>query len=100
GGDAMVHVQGRQRYGARPTALMRARDVAWFVILIADAGILLWGAMAALAPQHLLGPGSAPILPAGYEGFTGRSWSELTNTAPMAPAFITVLFRVYGAYNV
>src|SRR5437773_8224032 len=73
--DAMVDVKGRQESGTRPTAMMRGRHVAWLVIVIADAGILLWGAMAALAPEHLLGPGSAPILPAGYEGFTGRSWS-------------------------
>jgi hypothetical protein len=78
----------------------RRRRVAWIVIVIADAGILAWGAIAALAPEHLLGPGSAPILAAGYQGFTGRSWSELANTAPMAGAFMTVLFRVYGAYNV
>lgn len=52
----------------------RLRRAAWLLIVVADAGILLWGAMAALAPEHLLGPGGAPILPAGYEGFSGGSW--------------------------
>ena len=48
--------------------MARLRRAAWLLIVVADAGILLWGAMAALAPEHLLGPGGAPILPAGYEG--------------------------------
>jgi len=75
----------------------RLRRTAWLLIVVADSGILLWGAMAALAPEHLLGPGGAPILPAGYEGFSGGSWLEL---APAASGFMAVLFRVYGAYNV
>ena len=55
--------------------MKQARRFAWLVMLIADAGLLAWGAMAALAPDYLLGPGSKPILAAGYEGFTERSWS-------------------------
>ncbi len=50
----------------------RSRRFAWLIILIVDAGVLLWRAMAALVPEHLLGPGSTPILAAGYEGFTSR----------------------------
>jgi len=73
------------------------RRAAWLLIVLADAGILLWGAMAALAPEHLLGPGGAPILPAGYEGFSGGSWSDL---GLPAREFMRVLFRVYGAFNV
>jgi len=76
------------------------RRIAWLVILIADAGLLAWGAMAALAPQYLLGPGGRPILPAGYEGFSGGSWSELANMSPMTAGFITLLFRLFGAYGV
>ena len=75
----------------------RLRRAVWLLIVVADAGILLWGAMAALAPEHLLGPGGAPILPAGYEGFSRGSWPEV---APVARGFMEVLFRVYGAYNV
>jgi len=75
----------------------RLRRAVWLLIVVADAGILLWGAMAALAPEHLLGPGSAPILPAGYEGFSRGSWAEL---GPAARGFMEVLFRVYGAFNV
>ena len=78
----------------------RVRRVAWILIVIVDAGFIGWGAMAALAPEHLLGPGSVPILPAGYEGFTRHSWSQLAGTSPGAAAFMTALFRVYGAYNV
>ena len=75
----------------------RLRRAAWLLIVVADAGILLWGAMAALAPEHLIGPGGAPILRAGYEGFSGGSWLEL---GPAARGFMEVLFRVYGAFNV
>ena len=80
--------------------MTRARRVAWIAIVVSDAGLLVWGAMAALAPDHLLGPGSTPILAAGYEGFTGRSWQELMTVSPGATAFMVVLFRVYGAYIV
>jgi hypothetical protein len=69
-------------------------------MLIADLGLLAWGAMAALLPELLPGPGSAPILAAGYEGFTGGSWQELTNASPKAAEFMAVLFRLYGAYIV
>jgi hypothetical protein len=84
---------------ARRTAAQRFRASAWLLIVIADAGLLLWGAMAALAPEHLLGPNGAPILAAGYEGFTGGSWSELVGDSPQTAGFMFVLFRVYGAYN-
>jgi hypothetical protein len=80
--------------------MKQARRFAWLVMLIADVGLLAWGVMAALAPDHLLGPGSKPILSAGYEGFTGRSWQELMTASPAAAAFMRVLFRVYGAYVV
>jgi hypothetical protein len=86
--------------GTTKAAMNPWRRVAWLVILLVDAGLLAWGAMAALAPEHLLGPGSAPILKAGYEGFTGYSWSELTGTSPMTAGFLTLLFRMYGIYGV
>jgi len=78
--------------------MKQARRLAWLIMLIADVGLLAWGAMAALAPDYLLGPGSKPILVAGYEGLTGHSWRELIATSPAAAAFMRVLFRVYGAY--
>ena len=76
------------------------RRAAWIAIVIADVGLLAWGAMAALSPEHLIGPGSVPILAAGYEGFSKQSWTDLSNAAPGATEFMTVLFRVYGAYVV
>ena len=72
---------------------------AWILILVADIGIAAWGAMAALAPEHLMGPRSMPIIPAEYEGYTGNSWTELIGSSPKIAGFITILFRVYGAYN-
>ena len=81
-------------------AIERRRRVAWLLIVIADSGLLMWGAMAALLPEHLAGPGSTPILAAGYEGFTGDSWQGLAAASPRAAGFMLVLFRVYGAYIV
>jgi hypothetical protein len=76
------------------------RRNAWIAIVIADLGMLAWGAMAALAPDHLLGPGSSPILAAGYEGFTGASWGELARGPRNGAEFIGLLFRTYGAFGV
>lgn len=81
-------------------AIAAARRVAWIVIVVADIGLLAWAAMAAIAPERLMGPGSAPILPAGYEGFTGASWDALAAAAPKATEFATLLFRMYGLYGV
>ena len=74
--------------------------IAWILILIADAGFIAWGAMAALATEHLTGPNSTPILVAEYENFTGISWIELKGISPKIADFITILFRMYGAFNV
>ena len=76
------------------------RLVAWILILIVDAGFVAWGAMAAAFPDHLLGPGGTPIITAGYEGFTGGSWSELARTLPATARYIEVVFRMYGVFNV
>ena len=78
----------------------RWRGPAWLAIFIVALGSTLWGAMAALAPDLLPGPGGAPILPAGYEGFTGGAWQKLAHASPKTAAYFTLLFRVYGAYNV
>ncbi len=59
------------------------RQIAWILVLIVDAGFVVWGAMAAARPDHLLGPGGLPILQAGYEGFSDGSWSALASTSPM-----------------
>src|SRR5262245_16450489 len=79
---------------------MKRRQIAWILILIVDVGLVAWGAMAAALPDFLLGPGGKPILPAGYEGFTGSSWPELVRAAPMTAEYIGVLFRMYGVFNV
>jgi hypothetical protein len=82
------------------SALSRLRRFAWVAVLFVDVGFVLWGAMAALAPGHLLGTAARPILPSGYEGFTGGSWQALAHASPNTAAYMTMLFRVYGAYNV
>jgi hypothetical protein len=80
--------------------MKRARSVAWILILVVDAGLVAWGAMAAAVPELLRGPGGMPILTAGYEGFSGNSWSELLGTSPMTASYIRLLFRMYGIFNV
>lgn len=95
-----VHVADRPHAGPWRRAMARWRGVAWLVILIADVGLLAWGAGAALLPERLPGPGSAPILPAGYEGYTGGSWQHLTAVSPKSAGYITLVFRMYGIYIV
>ncbi|HEY5951091.1 MAG TPA: hypothetical protein VIV40_36620, partial [Kofleriaceae bacterium] len=73
------------------------RRYAWILIIVSDAGFLAWGAMAALLPQHLPGPGGTPILAAGYEGFTHGSWADLVATSPHTAEFLTIVFRLFGA---
>ena len=76
---------------------MTRRRIAWILILIVDVGYIAWGAGAAIAPDHLLGPGGKAILPAGYEGYTGGTWSGL---AASSAAYMSVLYRLYGVYCV
>jgi hypothetical protein len=89
-----------ERSNSKSARVKSWHRVAWVLMLIADVGLLAWGAMAAIAPEHLLGPNSAPILHAEYEGFTGNSWSELASTSPLTTVFMTVVFRMYGTYGV
>lgn len=79
---------------------MRRRQIAWILILIVDVGYIAWGAGAAASPDHLLGPGGKAILPAGYEGYSGGSWSELAGASPLIAGYMTVLYRMYGIHNV
>lgn len=77
------------------TPLARARQLAWLPIVIADAGFLVWGAEAALAPGC---PGAC--LTAGYETFTKQPWPDLVAASAATSTFLLMAFRVYGAYNV
>src|SRR6516164_7729119 len=79
---------------------MKLRNIALILILIVDVGYIAWGAGAALAPDHLLSPGGKAILPAGYEGYSGGSWSALAGASPLITGYMTMLYRMYGIYNV
>ena len=79
---------------------MNRRKIAWILLLVVDAAYIAWGAAVAIAPDHVLGPGGKAILPAGFEGYTGGSWSDLVTTAPHSAAYMGVLFRLYGMYCV
>jgi hypothetical protein len=96
-GDVLT---GRQEFGAQPMAVQRWRRIAWIFILIVEVGYIAWGAGAAVSPDHLLGPGGKAILPAGYEGYSGGSWSQLAGGSPQAAGYMTLLYRMYGIYNV
>jgi hypothetical protein len=72
---------------------MTRRQIAWILILIVDVSYILWGAAAAIAPDHLLGPGGKAILPAGFEGYSGAVWSALDAGSA---GFMTVLYRLHG----
>jgi hypothetical protein len=80
--------------------MKRLQHVAWILILIVDVGYIAWGAGAAVSPDRLLGPGGQAILPAGYEGYSGGSWSELSSASPVIAGYMTLLFRMYGLYCV
>ena len=92
-------MKDRQELAAWTMSATRLR-IAWVVIVIVDAAFVAWGAMAAVSPDRLLGPGGRPILTAGYEGFTKGSWSDLASTAPLTANYIELIFRMYGVYNV
>jgi len=80
--------------------MARRRLVAWLLMLAGDVGLLAWGAMAAIAPHMLPGPGATQILSAGYESFSRHSWNALASENPATAGFIEVLFRLYGTYIV
>lgn len=90
--------RNNQEFRTRETKMKRWRKVAWILILIVDVAYVAWGAMAAAMPDGLLGPGGKAILPAGYEGYSGGSWSELLHTSPMTAKYMIVLYRMYGIY--
>ena len=53
-----------------------------------------------MAPDHVLGPGGRAILPAGFEGYSGGSWSALVTASPVSAGYMAVLYRLYGVYCV
>ena len=79
---------------------MTRRQIAWMLILIVDVGYIAWGAGAEQVIGKCSGPGGKAILPAGYEGYSEGSWSELVNASPLIAGFMTLLYRMYGIYNV
>lgn len=80
--------------------MKRLQRVAWIIILIVDVGYIAWGGGIAVSPEHLLGPGGKGILPAGFEGYSGASWSDLAAASPLVAGYMKVLFRIYGVYCV
>jgi hypothetical protein len=80
--------------------MKRLQRLAWILILIVDVGYMAWGAGAAVSPDRLLGPGGTAILPAGFEGYSGASWSEVAGSSPLTAGYMTLLFRMYGLYCV
>ena len=79
---------------------MTHRKIALILILIVDVAYIAWGAAVAIAPDHVLGPGGKAILPAGFEGYAGASWSARVDASPLSAAYMAVLYRLYGVYCV
>ena len=74
--------------GTWAAVVQRWRRLAWLVLLIADAGLLAWGAGAAAIPGHLPGPGGAPILPAALDDLLPASASRV-GKGPRRPGMPT-----------
>lgn len=69
--------------------------LAMLAICVGDVGLLLWGAAAAVAPGC---PGAC--MTKGYQAYTGQSWSDLRDMSAPVADFVSLVFRVYGAYIV
>jgi hypothetical protein len=65
--------------------------LAWVVILVADAGIVLYGVLAVATPS---------LLTAGYESYSGTFWTSLVARAPETAAYLLLVYRVVGGLNV
>lgn len=76
---------------ALATAPSRPGSLAWMLILVADAGILMYGILVAAMPS---------VLTAGYESYTGTSWTELVARAPREAAYLLWVYRLVGGLNV
>jgi hypothetical protein len=81
--------------GRSATPWARVRQFAWLGIVVADAGLLLWGALTVIAPEC---PGAC--MTNGYEMFTRQSWADFAAASASTSNFLLLLFRVFGAYNV
>jgi hypothetical protein len=64
---------------------------AWVIVLLAEVGVLVYGVMAAVAPTALV---------PGYESYSSRTWPALVAADTQTAAFVLLLFRLLGAYNV
>ncbi len=52
--ETVEEMKDRQEGLIQTMAMTRWRRAAWIIIVVADAGLLAWGAMAALAPHICL----------------------------------------------
>lgn len=95
-----MNMKKPNKFRNKARVITSRRRLAMMLILITDVGLIAWGVMAALLPHYLPGPGGEAILKAEYEGYTHSSWSALTTSAPPVAEFITILFRMYGTFNV
>ena len=69
---------------------LRRLRYALVIILLADVGVLVYRAMAAVAPSALI---------PGYESYSSRTWLELVAADTQTAAFVLLLFWLLGAYN-
>jgi hypothetical protein len=81
--------------GHRVMPLAQARRFAWIGMVVAGAGLIAWGALAALVPEC---PGAC--MTNGYETFSSQPWGDFRAAFALQSNFVLLLFRVFGAYNV
>lgn len=90
GGGAPPEGSMAQRRGER--AQPATVQLAWKVVFIADAAVMLYGLLAVLKPVEMLD--------GGFETFTGRRWATLQGDDPASADYVAMLGRVLGALNV
>jgi deazaflavin-dependent oxidoreductase (nitroreductase family) len=95
GGKRTVFVLHREDGHTFPTPrrvpTSRRVRAAATTITVADLSILVWGALALRSPQQMI---------PGYENYTGNPWTALTQQDPATAAYMLVLFRLVGAFNI
>ena len=86
------HAETRPRWASGAASLLRrAARRAWVMILLADAGIVVYGITAFVVPS---------ILAAGYESAVSSSWAVLVARSPETAAYLLWLYRLIGGLNI
>jgi hypothetical protein len=64
--------------------------LSWIPLLVAGAGILLYGGLAAINPA---------MMATGFESYTSQSWAELEAQSRETATYVLWLYRLVGGLN-